>query len=123
MIKRKNRILLLHIVFLLTIVLVGLNLFKSKNQSHSSVTKSTAYLQKADVQNQVDIYNLSDIPDELVIEDISKTQFAVEVLVEKWIADLFSIQYVSPQPIIAHNFSFITLPRYILYHSLQISGC
>ncbi|KPH14014.1 hypothetical protein [Chryseobacterium sp. ERMR1:04] len=123
MIKRKNRILLLPIVFLLTIVLVGLNLFKSKNQSPSSVTKSTTSLQKADVQNQVDIYNLSDIPDELIIEDVNKTQFAVEVLIEKWIADLFNIQHFSSSPIIAHNFSFITLPRYILYHSLQISGC
>lgn len=123
MIKRKNRILLLPIVFLLTIVLVGLNLFKSKNQSPSSVTKSTTSLQKADVQNQVDIYNLSDIPDELIIEDVNKTQFAVEVLIEKWIANLFNIQHFSPQRIIAHNFSFITLPRYILYHSLQISGC
>ena len=121
--NRKNRILLLHIAFLLAVLCTGFQLFKSERNSFSINNKQGKFLQKANTQTEVDVYNLSDIQDEFALEDLDNTLLDVEVFLERWVANTFRIQNSSSQPVIAHNYSFITLPRYILYHSLQIPGC
>ena len=123
MMKRKNRILLLHIAFLFAVLWTGFHLFKSEKHSFSINNNQGKFLQKANAQTEVDVYNLSDIQDEFALEDRDKSFIDVEVFLERWIANIFRIQNSSSEPIIAHNYSFITLPRYILYHSLQIPGC
>ncbi|AZA54436.1 hypothetical protein EG348_16270 [Chryseobacterium sp. G0201] len=121
--NRKNRVLLLHIAFLFAVLCTGFHLFKSEKNSFSINNKQGKFLQKANTQTEVDIYNLSDIQDEFALEDLDNTLLDVEVFLERWVANTFRIQNSSSQPVIAHNYSFITLPRYILYHSLQIPGC
>ncbi|WP_123984022.1 hypothetical protein [Chryseobacterium sp. G0201] len=123
MMNRKNRVLLLHIAFLFAVLCTGFHLFKSEKNSFSINNKQGKFLQKANTQTEVDIYNLSDIQDEFALEDLDNTLLDVEVFLERWVANTFRIQNSSSQPVIAHNYSFITLPRYILYHSLQIPGC
>ncbi|MDR2229459.1 MAG: hypothetical protein LBE39_08305 [Flavobacteriaceae bacterium] len=75
-------------------------------------------------QSSFDLYNLSDDDhDGSLLDEVEKVKLDLDHVVENWISILYNTFYTSDKPVVAHHHPYIDVPKYILYHSLQIAYC
>ncbi|MCV9926709.1 hypothetical protein OIU83_03565 [Flavobacterium sp. LS1R49] len=101
--------------------------FMLKSENHLLLkTNNDKYSQKTDNQISTNVFNLFDIQEGLAIDDdLNQVLFDANILFEKWSPYTLNLHFYSSQPVIitTDNYSYITLPRYILFHSLRIPSC
>jgi hypothetical protein len=101
--------------------------FMLKSENHLLLkTNSGKYSQKTDSQISENVFNLFDIQEGLAIdEDLNQLVFDAKIVVEKWNSYILNVNFYSSQSVIitTRNYSYITSPRYILFHSLRIPSC
>lgn len=97
---------------------------KAKTQPYSDLLSKIHLLQqKSDEHSQPEIYSFSDAQDIQDSNDWEKVKFDYSILAQQWLHYFFA-KYTFTAPVAAvQNRIYITAPRYILYHSLQIAGC
>ncbi|THV59889.1 hypothetical protein [Chryseobacterium candidae] len=91
---------------------------KGKTRSYSEIISKINLLQ----QTQTEIYNFSDIQDVQDSNDWEKVKFD-SLLAQPWLHYFFAGYTYNTQVAAVQNGDYITAPRYILYHCLQIAGC
>ncbi len=102
----------------------GLLTQKEKTHSYSEVISKINFLQqKSDQKTQPEIYSFSDIQDVQDSNDWEKVKFDYSVLAQQWLHYFFAGYTYNTQVAAVQNSTYITAPRYILYHCLQIAGC
>lgn len=98
-----------------------------KSDSHLLLkNNSEKYSQKTNNQISASVFNLFDIQEGIAIDDdLNQPLFDINILFEKWSTYTLNLHFYSTQPvtIATHNYSYITLPRYILFHSIRIPSC
>ena len=101
--------------------------FMLKSENHLLLkTNNGTYLQKTDNQISTSVFNVFDIQEGLAIDDdLNQPLFDNHLLFEEWSASTLNLHFYSTQSvtITTRNYSYITLPRYILFHSLRIPSC
>ncbi|WP_140511543.1 hypothetical protein [Flavobacterium pectinovorum] len=101
--------------------------FMLKSENHPLLkTNNSKYSQKTESQISVNVFNLFDIQEGIGIDDdLNQLVFDANIIVEKWSTYTLNLHFNSSQPVIitTHNYSYINLPRYILFHSLRIPSC
>ena len=123
--KAKKRSIGLYAIYFFTIFCGVFFMLKSEN--HLLVkTNSSTYSQKTNNQISAGFFDLLDIQERLAIDDeLNQPLFDINIVSEEWSTYTLNLHFYSTQPVIiaAHNYSYITLPRYILFHSLRIPSC
>jgi len=123
--KAKKRSIGLYAIYFFTIFCGVFFMLKSEN--HLLVkTNSGTYSQKTNNQISAGFFDLLDIQERLAIDDdLNQPLFDINIVSEEWSTYTLNLHFYSTQPVIiaAHNYSYITLPRYILFHSLRIPSC
>jgi len=123
--KAKKRSIGLYAIYFFTIFCGVFFMLKSDN--HLLVkTNSSTYSQKTNNQISAGVFDLLDIQERLAIDDdLNQPLFDINIVSEEWSTYTLNLHFYSTQPVIiaAHNYSYITLPRYILFHSLRIPSC
>jgi len=123
--KAKKRSIGLYAIYFFTIFCGVFFMLKSDN--HLLVkTNSGTYSQKTNNQISAGVFDLLDIQERLAIDDdLNQPLFDINIVSEEWSTYTLNLHFYSTQPVIiaAHNYSYITLPRYILFHSLRIPSC
>lgn len=118
----KKRFFLFSLMLFFAAFCVGILAQKEQNNKLSyDQSLKNHFLQKSDT-NQTDLYSLSD-QDDTDSNTIEKVKFDYSILSQKWLSCLFA-QSIAYKPIaVIQNRIYLSAPRYILYHSLQIAGC
>ncbi|WP_165606698.1 hypothetical protein [Flavobacterium piscis] len=123
--RAKKRSIGLYAIYFFTIFF-GV-FFMLKGENHLLVkTNSSTYSQKTNNQISAGVFDLLDIQERLAIDDdLNQPLFDINIVSEEWSTYALNLHFYSTQPVIiaAHNYSYITLPRYILFHSLRIPSC
>jgi hypothetical protein len=120
--KAKKGLIGRYAIFFFTIFCGVFSMLKSENHLLLK-TNYSKYSQKTDNQISATVFNLFDIQEGLAIDDdLNQPLFDINILFEEWSTYL---HFYSSQSVIitTHNYSYITLPRYILFHSLRIPSC
>jgi len=98
-----------------------------KSENHLLLkTNNGTYSQKTDNQISASVFNVFDIQEGLAIDDdLNQPLLDIHLLFEEWSASTLNLHFYSTQSvtITTRNYSYITLPRYILFHSLRIPSC
>lgn len=101
--------------------------FMLKSDSHLLLKNNSGkYSQKTDNQISTSVFNLFDIQEGIVIDDdLNQPLFDINTLFEEWSPYTLNLHFYSSHSVIiaTHNYSYITLPRYIFFHSLRIPSC
>ncbi|AZA90333.1 Uncharacterised protein [Chryseobacterium nakagawai] len=120
----KKRVIFFSFVLFFSALCVGIFTHTGKTKSYADVlSKINLLQQKSDQQTQPEIYSFSDAQDVQDSNDWEKVKFDYSILAQQWI-NYFFAKYTFETPVAAiQNRVYITAPRYILYHSLQIAGC
>ncbi|UIR55791.1 hypothetical protein LZQ00_16180 [Sphingobacterium sp. SRCM116780] len=119
----KNKIVLFFFLLFSTALCAGL--YAHINNSSSSLSKEPTknkHLQKLDHQSQTELYSLSDVQDDLDSDDLEKVKFDYAIGVREYISCFFETSFLHTQPLAVPNYNYTSIPRYILYHALQIAG-
>ena len=123
--KAKKRSIGLYAIYFFTIFCGVFFMLKSEN--HLLVkTNSGTYSQKTNNQISAGVFDLLDIQERIAIDDdLNQPLFDINIVSEEWSTYTLNLYFYSTQLAIiaAHNYSYITLPRYILFHSLRIPSC
>ena len=120
----KKRVLFFSFVIFFSALCVGFLTHKGKTQSYSDILSKIHLLQqKSDQQTQPEMYSFSDVQDAQDSNDWEKVKFDYSVLAQQWLHYFFAGYSSNTQVAAVQNRIYITEPRYILYHSLQIAGC
>ena len=96
---------------------------KGYSSTYPDKSLKNHFLQKSDNNGQLEIYSLSDSQDNSDSNDFEKVKFDFCILEQEWLMYFFAQSYVHKPIAAVQNRIFISAPRYILYHSLQIAGC
>lgn len=120
----KKRVIFFSFVLFFSALCVGLLTHTGKTKSYSDLLSKIHLLQqKSDQQTQPEMYSFSDAQDVQDSNDWEKVKFDYSILAQQWL-NYFFAKYTFNTPVAAvQNRVYITAPRYILYHSLQIAGC
>ena len=101
--------------------------FMLKSENHLLLkTNNGTYSQKTDNQISASVFNVFDIQEGLAIDDdLNQPLLDIHLLFEEWSTYALNLHFYSKQSvtITTRNYSYITLPRYILFHSLRIPSC
>ncbi|AZA77359.1 hypothetical protein EG347_07480 [Chryseobacterium sp. G0186] len=120
----KKRVLFFSFVLFFSALCTGLFVHKGKTQSYSDVLSKIHLLQqKSDQQTQPEIYSVSDAQDAQDSNDWEKVKFDYLILAQQWLNYFFAGYSYNTHVAAVQNGVYITAPRYILYHALQIAGC
>lgn len=114
-----------YAIFFFTIFCGAFFMLKSENHLLLKNNSGT-YSQKTDNQISNSVFNVLDIQEGLAIDDdLNPPLFDINALFEEWSSYTLNLHFYSSQSVIitTHNYSYITLPRYILFHSLRIPSC
>lgn len=120
----KKRVIFFSFVLFFLTLCVGHFTYKAKTQPYSDLLSKIHLLQqKSDEQSQPEIYSFSDTQDVQDSDDWEKVKYDYSILSQQWLHYFFT-KYTFNTPVAAvQNRIYITAPRYILYHSLQVAGC
>ena len=120
----KKRFFLFSLILFFAAFCTSILVQKEQNNklSHDQSLKNH-FLQKSDNNGQLEIYSLSDNQDNSDFTDFEKIKFDFCILEQDWLMYFFAQSYVHKPIAAVQNRIFISAPRYILYHSLQIAGC
>ncbi|WP_353146580.1 hypothetical protein [Chryseobacterium sp.] len=119
----KKRVIFFSFLLFLATLCAGLFAYKGQVQSYSGLLSKVHLLQKSDQQTQPELYSFSDTQDAQDSDDFEKVKFDYSVFTQQWLYYFFEGYSYNPQTAAVQNRVYITAPRYILYHSLQIAGC
>ena len=123
--KAKKRSIGLYAIYFFTIFCGVFFMLKSEN--HLLLKNNNGkYSQKTDNQISTNVFNLFDIQEGLAIDDdLNQPLFDFNILFDEWSSYTLNLHFYSSQSAIitTHNYSYITLPRYIYFHSLRIPSC
>ncbi|WP_284462735.1 hypothetical protein [Chryseobacterium sp.] len=120
----KKRVIFFSFVLFFSALCVSLFAHKGKTQPYSDVLSKIHLLQqKSDQQTQPEIYSFSDAQDAQDSNDWEKVKFDYSILAEQWLNYFFADYSYNTQVAAVQGGTYITAPRYILYHALQIAGC
>ena len=114
-----------YAIFFFTIFCGVFFMLRSENHQLAK-TNSDKYSQKTDNQISANVFNLFDIQEGLAIDDeLNQPLFDINIIFEEWSTHTLNLHFYSSHSVIiaTHNYSYITLPRYILFHSLRIPSC
>lgn len=119
----KKKLILFSFVLFFATLCAGFMVQKGQNNASHNITLKDHFLQKSDNGGQTEIYSVSEIQDLSDCNDLEKVKFDYSILGQTWLSYFFA-ESLSHKPVAAvQNRIYITEPRYILYHSLQIAGC
>lgn len=119
----KKRVLFFSFLIFFSALCAGLA-HKGKTQSYSDILSKIHLLQqKSDQQTQPEIYNFSDVQDVQDSNDWEKVKFDYSILAQQWLHYFFAGYTYNTRVAAIQSRTYITAPRYILYHCLQIAGC
>ncbi|MDQ1805053.1 hypothetical protein RAH57_13725 [Chryseobacterium sp. CKR4-1] len=119
----KKKLILFSFVLFFVTFCAGFLVQKGQGKSSHDDTLKSHFLQKSDSSGQTEIYSVSEIQDLSDFNDLEKVKFDFSILGQTWLSYFFAAS-LSHKPVAAvQNLIYITEPRYILYHSLQIAGC
>lgn len=120
----KKRVIFFSFVLFFSALCAGLLAHKGKTESYSDLLSKIYLLQqKSDQQTQPEIYSFSDAQDVQDSNDWEKVKFDYSILAQEWL-NYFFVKYTFNTLVAAvKNRIYLTEPRYILYHALQIAGC
>lgn len=117
----KKRVLFFSFVLFFSALCVGFLTHTGKTKSYSDLLSKIHLLQqKSDQQTQPEIYSFSDAQD---ANDWEKIKFDYSILAEQWLNYFFAGYSYNTKVASVQTGVYITAPRYILYHSLQIARC
>ncbi|AZA84645.1 hypothetical protein C1637_07355 [Chryseobacterium lactis] len=120
----KKRVIFFSFVLFFSALCASLFAHKWKAQPYSDVLSKIHLLQqKSDEQSQPEMYSFSDAQDLQDSDDWEKVKFDYSILAQQWFHYFFAANSYSTPVAAVQNRIYITAPRYILYHSLQIAGC
>ncbi|MDR2238259.1 MAG: hypothetical protein LBE92_19205 [Chryseobacterium sp.] len=120
----KKRVLFFSFVLFFSALCAGLFAHKGKVQPCSeALSKIHLLQQKSDQQTQPEIYSVSDVQDSQDSEDLEKVKLDYSIVAQQWLDFFFNRYTYNTKVAAVQNRVYITAPRYILYHSLQIAGC
>ncbi|MBL3548938.1 putative membrane protein YvbJ [Chryseobacterium rhizosphaerae] len=120
----KKRVVFFSFLLFFAALCAGLFAHKGKTQAYSDILSKIHLLQqKSDQQTQPEIYSFSDAQDLQDSNDWEKVKFDYSILAQQWFQYFFAEYTYNNQVAAVQNRIYITAPRYILYHSLQIAGC
>jgi len=120
----KKRVLFFSFVIFFSALCAGLFAHKGKAEPYSDILSKIHLLQqKSDQQTHPEMYSFSDVQDVQDSNDWEKVKFDYSVLAQQWLYYFFVGYTYSTKVAAVQNRIYITAPRYILYHSLQIAGC
>lgn len=120
----KKRVIFFSFVLFFSALCVGLFTHTGKAKSYSDLLSKIQLLQqKSDQQTQPEIYSFSDAQDVQDGNDWEKIKFDYSILAEQWLNYFFAGYSYNTKVAAVQTGVYITAPRYILYHSLQIAGC
>ncbi|SDJ17108.1 hypothetical protein [Chryseobacterium jejuense] len=120
----KKRVIFFSFVLFFSALCAGLLAHKGKTEPYSDLLSKIHLLQqKSDQQTQPEIYSFSDAQDVQDTNDWEKVKFDYSVLTQQWLYYFFGGYTYNTRVAAVQNRIYITAPRYILYHALQIAGC
>lgn len=124
-IKAKRRSIGRYAIFFFTIFCGVFFILKSEN--HLSLkTNNGKYSQKTENQILASVFNLFHIQEGLAIDDdLNQRPYDINTLFEEWSTSALNLHFYSSHLVntTTRNYPYITLPRYILFHSLLIPSC
>lgn len=97
--------------------------YRGEIQSSSNTISKNKISQKSDHQTPDEGYALLDNQDEPDLNDLEKVKFDYSAIVQQCINLFFGTYSYETKSLVVHEPVYITTPRYILYHSLQIDIC
>lgn len=118
----KKKLILFSFVLFFATLCAGFLVQKGQNNSSQDTALKNHFLQKSDSSGQTELYNVSEIQDLSDYNDLEKVKFDYSVLGEQWLSYFFASSSFQKPVAAVQNRIYITAPRYILYHSLQIAG-
>lgn len=119
----KTRVLLFSFVMFFSALCAGLFAGNGKTQSYLDASSKIHIVKHADQQGQPEIYSVSDDQDAQDANDVEKVKFDYSIITQQWLNFFFSGYSYETKAVAIQNRVYITAPRYILYHALQIAGC
>lgn len=118
-----KKIVLFSFVLFFTALCTYFYGYRGEIQSSSNAISKNKISQKSDHQTPDEGYALLDNQDEPDLNDLEKVKFDYSVIVQQWICLVFGTYSYETKSLAIHDPVYITTPRYILYHSLQIDIC
>lgn len=119
----KKRFLLFSFVLFFATLCAGLLAHKTEVNSYPDTSLKNNFQQQSNHQSHPEIYNISDLQDSQDANDVEKIKFDYSVVEQEWLSYFFSDCSFNIPVAAVQNRIYISAPRYILYHSLQIAGC
>ncbi|UHO39461.1 hypothetical protein H5J24_05010 [Chryseobacterium capnotolerans] len=120
----KKRVIFFSFVLFFSALCAGLLAHKGKTEPYADLLSKIHLLQqKSDQQTQPEIYSFSDAQDVQDSNDWEKVKFDYSILAQQWLHYFFAKYTFNTSVAAVQNRVYITAPRYILYHALQIAGC
>ena len=122
MMNMKKRIILFSLVVFFTTLCAGLLSYKSNVHSLSDHSLKSKFLQKSDSEAQFEICTNLDIQDKADSDELEKAKLDYSVITQEYISCFLKTYSFDIPSVTIHNHNYIAVPRYILYHSLQVAG-
>ncbi|WP_326984580.1 hypothetical protein VUJ46_08630 [Chryseobacterium sp. MYb264] len=119
----KKRFLLFSLVLFFATLCVSFLTQKGHSNSYPDSSLKNHFLQKSDNNGQTEIYSISEIQESPDGDDVEKVKFDYSILGQIWLSYFFAESLFHKPVAAVQNRTYISAPRYILYHSLQIAGC
>ncbi|SDQ70039.1 hypothetical protein SAMN05421664_2231 [Chryseobacterium soldanellicola] len=117
----KKRIVLFSLVVFFTTLCVGLFAHKGNTHFSPDLSSKSKLLQKPDCDSQPEMYILSDVQDNADSDDLEKEKFDFSLILKEHISYFVTDYSFKIQSVTIPDSNHIAVPRYILYHSLQVS--
>nr|WP_315034262.1 hypothetical protein [uncultured Chryseobacterium sp.] len=120
----KKRVIFFSFIVFFSVLCAGIFAHKEKDKPYSELLSKVHLLQqKSDQQTQSEMYSFSDAQDVQDTNDWEKVKFDYSILAQEWLHYFFAGYTYNTRVAAIQNRIYITAPRYILYHALQIAGC
>jgi hypothetical protein len=119
----KKKLILFSFVLFFSTLCASFLAQKGQGKPFHDDTLKKYFLQESDNGGQTEIYIVSEIQDLSDCNDLEKVKFDNSILGQTWLSCFFAESLLHKPVAAVQNRIYITEPRYILYHSLQIAGC
>ncbi|WP_027380584.1 hypothetical protein [Chryseobacterium daeguense] len=117
----KKKFFSFSFALILLTLCAGLFAHEAKINSYQNTSSENGFQQKS--HHSPEVFAVSDLQDVQDCNDLEKIKFDYSVLEQQWLDFFFAESGFSMPTASVQNLVFISAPRYILYHSLQIAGC
>lgn len=118
----KKKIVMFSLVLFFTTLCASLFAHTGNIKSIFDHSSKHEISQQSNNQTQSEVYAFSDIQDETDFDDLDKVKFDYSIIAQSYISYFFKTYSFYTQPTSTQNCIYFAVPRYILYHSLQVAS-